>query len=209
MRLNMGGEDLKIKRYIGGSLESNGYVLYQKAGGACFIIDPGYNPKVFVNFVDDNHLTLKGIILTHLHHDHVGAADAIKRVLNCPVYMHEDDAFVYGGQVDIRLKDGDSLDLEGEVLKIIHTPGHTKGSISIFSGKSRVCFTGDTLFDTDLGRSDLAGGSEAEMKNTICNVVDKWENDIMIYPGHDDGCTMKKVRIYNTEFIALRDGNER
>lgn len=75
--------------------------------------------------------------------------------------------------------------------------------------KSRVCFTGDTIFDTDLGRTDLEGGSEPDMRDSICNVVDKWENDIMIYPGHDDGCTMKKVRIYNSEFIALRDGNER
>ena len=55
----------------------------------------------------------------------------------------------------------------------------------------------------------MAGGSEADMKYSICDVVNKWENDIVIYPGHDNGCTMKKVRIYNAEFIALRDGNGR
>lgn len=75
--------------------------------------------------------------------------------------------------------------------------------------KSRVCFTGDTLFDTDLGRSDLDGGSEDDMRDTVCRILDRWENDIVIYPGHDDGCTMKKVRQYNTEFLALLAGRER
>lgn len=200
---------MKIKRYIGGSLESNGYILYQESCRECYIIDPGYNPKKFIDFVAENQLSLKGIILTHLHHDHVGAAEAIKRVIECPIYMHEDDAFVYRGQVDIKLKEGDTFNLDGETLKVLHTPGHTKGGICIMCEKSRACFTGDTLFDTDLGRSDLEGGSESDMKMTICNTVDKWDNDIVIYPGHDNGCTMKKVRIYNTEFITLRDGNER
>lgn len=200
---------MKIKRYVGGSLESNGYILYQKPFGSCFIVDPGYQPKRFIDFVTENNLNLKGIILTHLHHDHVGGAESIKNATGCTIYMHEDDAFVYRGVVDVKLKDGDTLDLDGEALTIIHTPGHTQGGICIMSQKSRVCFTGDTLFDTDLGRTDLPGGSEQDMSNTICNIIDQWENDIVIYPGHDQGCTMKNVRLYNTEFLALRDGNER
>ena len=200
---------MKIKRFIGGSLQSNGYVLYHQAGGSCYIIDPGYQPKKFINFVRENQLTAKGILLTHLHHDHVGGAEAVRDALECPIFMHEEDAFVYKGAVDQRVKEGDTFDLDGEILKVLHTPGHTRGGICIMAEKSRVCFTGDTIFDTDLGRTDLEGGSESDMRDSICNVVDKWENDIMIYPGHDDGCTMKKVRIYNSEFIALRDGNER
>ncbi|SCJ77020.1 Probable polyketide biosynthesis zinc-dependent hydrolase BaeB [uncultured Eubacterium sp.] len=200
---------MKIKRFIGGSLLSNGYVLYGQTGGTCYIIDPGYQPKKFINFVKENQLTPRGIILTHLHHDHVGAAEAVRDALECSIFMHEEDAFVYKGVVDQRIKAGDTFELDDEVLEVLHTPGHTRGSICIMGAKSRVCFTGDTIFDTDLGRTDLAGGSEADMKRSICEVVDLWENDIMIYPGHDDGCTMKKVRIYNTEFLALRDGNER
>lgn len=200
---------MKIKRFVGGSLQSNGYVLYKQLEGSCYIIDPGYQPKKFIDFVRENQLTAKGIILTHLHHDHVGAAEAVKDVLECPIYMHEADAFSYRGVVDQRVKGGDTFDLEGELIQVLHTPGHTKGSICLMAEKSRACFTGDTIFDTDLGRTDLDGGSEEEMRISICSVVDKWGNDIMIYPGHDDGCTMKKVRIYNTEFLALRDGNER
>lgn len=200
---------MKIKRFIGGSLMSNGYVLYQKEGGSCYIIDPGYTPKNFIDFVREKNLQAMGIIATHLHHDHTGAAEAVSDVLNCPIFMHQADAFVYKGRVDHLLSDGEILELEGEPLKVILTPGHTEGSICLMSEKSRVCFTGDTIFDTDLGRSDLAGGSERDMMHSVRDIIDRWENDIFIWPGHDNGCTMKQVRIYNTEFLALRDGNER
>ena len=200
---------MKIKRFTGGNLQSNGYVIYVRPKGDCYIIDPGYNHRVFVDFVRENGLKAKGIILTHLHHDHTGASDAAADVLECPVYMHEADAAVYRGRVDVTLTDGDVLELEGEELKILNTPGHTEGSICVMSERSRVCFTGDTVFDTDLGRTDLEGGSEEEMKSSIRNIVDKWDNDIHIYPGHDDGCTMKQVRKYNTEFIAITEGRNR
>lgn len=203
------GMHMKIKRFKGGSLESNGYVIYRNQGGECFIIDPGYNHRVFADFVRENGLKAKGIILTHLHHDHTGASEAAADVLDCPIYMHGADATVYRGRVDVLLSDGDILDLDGEELKILHTPGHTEGSICVMSEKSRVCFTGDTIFDTDLGRSDLPGGSEEAMKSSIRNIADRWENDIHIYPGHDDGCTMKQVRRYNTEFAAIVEGRNR
>lgn len=196
---------MKIKRFIGGALMSNGYIIYDNEESSCFIIDSGYNPKKFVNFVNENNLQCKGIILTHLHHDHCGAAEAVADKLDCQIMMGELDAFSYNGRVDVKLSDGDILKLGDEELSVINTPGHTKGSICIMSQKSRVCFTGDTIFDTDLGRTDLDGGSEKDMYDSIVNVIDKWDNDITIYPGHDNGCTMKKVRIYNSEFIALRD----
>ena len=188
---------------------SNGYVIYQKEGGSCYIIDPGYTPKNFIDFVREKNLKAMGVITTHLHHDHTGAAEAVSDALNCPIFMHQADAFVYKGRVDHLLSDGEILDLDGEPLQVILTPGHTKGSICLMAEKSRVCFTGDTIFDTDLGRSDLAGGSEQDMIHSVRDIIDRWENDIFIRPGHDDGCTMKQVRIYNIEFLALRDGNER
>lgn len=200
---------MKIKCFVSGALLSNGYIIYQKEGAACYIIDPGYSPQKWIHFVQEKNLQPKGILLTHLHHDHTGAAEAVADVLHCPICMHEDDAFVYRGKVDIMLKDEMQLDLDGECLQVIATPGHTKGSICIMSEKSRVCFTGDTIFDTDLGRTDLAGGSEADLRRSVREIIDRWENDIVIYPGHDSGCTMKKVRLYNHEFLALRDGNER
>ena len=200
---------MRYKRFVGGNLESNGYVLYQRKGGDALLIDPGYNAGVFLAFLKDNGLNLKGILLTHLHHDHVGAVRGILASADCPVYMHSLDAEDYRGRVDIAMEDGLVIDLEGEPVKVLHTPGHTRGSVCFLCPESKLCFTGDTVFDTDLGRTDLAGGSEAEMEESVKNVVDRWPNDLFILPGHDSGCTMAQVRKHNSEFIQIVSGSKR
>ena len=110
---------------------------------------------------------------------------------------------MYGNKVDVYMEDSDIIDLDGVQLEVIHTPGHTRGSVCIFDGKDRVCFTGDTIFNVDLGRTDLEDGSEEQMIRSITEIIDRWPNDIMIYPGHGDGCTMKKVRKINREFTDI------
>lgn len=197
---------MKIKRFIGGMLESNGYVIFQKEGGEAFLIDPGYNSKVFIEYIKAQAFTLKGILLTHHHYDHVGAVERVRDVFDCPVYLHRRDCDMYRKNVDVYMEDGDILYLEDEAIKVINTPGHTHGSVCFYSEKSRLCFTGDTIFNVDLGRTDLEDGSENEMCDSIVNIIDKWPNDIMIYPGHGDGCTMKKVRKINNEFLELTEG---
>lgn len=200
---------MKIKRFICGNLEENGYVIYNRDGGECFIIDPGASAKQFINFITEKMLNLKGILLTHMHHDHTGGVDGIVTAFSCPVFMHSKDAVVYRGNVDIKIEGGEMFALDDEKIEVIHTPGHTHGSVCFMCTKSRICFTGDTIFDTDLGRTDLSGGSEKEMKCSIINVVSKWENDITIYPGHDESANMKTVRKYNTEYLAILRGEER
>ena len=200
---------MKVERFVVGILECNGYIIYHKEGGDAFLIDPGAEGSRFIDFLNEKKLSPKGIILTHLHPDHVGGVKKIVETFECPVYMHEKDASVYKGHMDICLRDGESLYLEDEEIKIINTPGHTKGSISIMLEKSRICFTGDTIFDTDLGRTDLPGGSEKEIEESVRNIISKWENDIRIYPGHDESATMKTVRKYNTEYLAILEGGKR
>ena len=202
-------DKMRYKRFVGGNLESNGYVLFQKPGGAALIVDPGYNAKVFIKCLEELDLRLEGILLTHLHSDHVGAVPGLLAYTDCPVYMHRLDADAYKGRVDVPLEDGDIVMLENESIKVIHTPGHTRGSVCFMCPESRLCFTGDTVFDTDLGRTDLAGGSEKEMERTIRDVVNSWSGDIMILPGHDDGCSMAAVRKYNTEFRSILAGEGR
>lgn len=194
---------MKIKRFIGGMLESNGYVIYQQDEGDCYVIDPGYSPNVFTDFIKEHSLNIKGILLTHHHYDHVGAVERLKDALDCPVYLHREDCDMYKKQVDVYMEDGDVIDLDGETIKVVSTPGHTRGSVCFFSEKSKLAFTGDTVFNVDLGRTDLEDGSEADMRKSICDIIDKWGNDIMIYPGHGDGCTMKTVRKINREFIDM------
>ena len=192
---------IKIKRLVGGSLESNGYIISRMRGGSCYVIDPGYEPKRFITYVEEEELRVLGVILTHHHHDHVGGAEKLRDYFSCPVMMHEQDAFVYRQPVDRLLANGDEIDLDGETLRVYHTPGHTRGSICILSEKSKVVFTGDTIFDTDLGRTDLADGSPQDMIRSCKAGIDKSSNDYTIYPGHDGAATMKQVRQYNQEFL--------
>ncbi len=194
---------MKIERFIGGMLESNGYVIYQKDGGSCYVIDPGYNHRVFEKFIDSHQLHLKGILLTHHHSDHVGAVEKLRDCYDAHVFMHTADCDMYRNRVDVYLEDGDTIDLDGETIRVIHTPGHTKGGVCYFSERSRTAFTGDTVFDTDLGRTDFEDGSPDEMERSILDKINTWDNDIFIYPGHGDGCTMKKMRQINTEFMEV------
>lgn len=196
---------MKLKRYILGLLQSNGYVLYQQAGGDCYIVDPGSRGDLFLNFLEEQGLACKGILLTHHHHDHVGAVEKIVKALDCPVYLHRLDLDVYRRQAS-PLEDGDRFDLSGEEIRVVHTPGHTRGSVCFVSDKSKLAFTGDTIFNVDLGRTDLADGSQAQMEHTIRHIIDRWGNDITIHPGHGDPCTMKTVRSINQEFLAILRG---
>lgn len=204
---------MRIKRFVGGMLESNGYIV--SCSGAvndnreCYIIDPGYNPKKFVKFVQDNNFKVLGILLTHHHYDHTGAANKVKKELGCPIMMHSGDIDIYGKDVDVYLSDGDVFEMKGideegkpvsDKLVVIHTPGHTHGGICLMSSKSKVCFTGDTVFNIDIGRIDLEDGSEDEMVRSVRNIINTWSNEIMCYPGHGDPATMKSIRKINREY---------
>jgi hydroxyacylglutathione hydrolase len=194
---------MKIKRIVGGNIDSNGYIIFNCEGGDGYIIDPGYNPDKFLKLIKELDITLLGIILTHHHYDHVGGVDKIRKTTGCKVYMQRQDADVYKGEVDILLEHGDRLLLGDESILILNTPGHTRGSICLYAEKSKIVFTGDTIFNVDLGRTDLAGGSYDEMKRSIKEIIDQWANDITIYPGHGDSATMKYVRSYNLEYIEI------
>lgn len=194
---------MEIKRFIGGILEANGYVVSDPASGACFIIDPGYRPKVFIQHITKAGLSPQGILLTHHHSDHTGAAEQVRKALDCPVYMHRADADIYGEWVDVLLEGGEGLTLGEERCTVLHNPGHTRGCISFLFRGSKACFTGDFVFNVDLGRTDLADGSEEEMRQSVLQVADRWAGDITIYPGHGDPATMKTVRRINQEFIDI------
>ena len=194
---------MKIKRLVGGNLESNGYVIYDREQGECFVIDPGYNGEKFLKIIEDLNLKMKGILLTHHHYDHVGGVDKIREMTDCPVYIHRADSDLYKKSADVLLEQGDTLMLGQEIIKVIHTPGHTKGSVCYYSEQSKLAFTGDTIFNVDLGRTDMIDGSAYEMELSIRNIIDLWSNEITIYPGHGDSCNMKYVRKYNQEFLDI------
>ena len=210
---------MKIRRHIGGILQANCYIISpshteDNAKAPCFIIDPGYDPKILMKLLNENHLEPQAILLTHHHVDHSGSADILRKELDIPILIHREDADMYREGADRFLEDGDILKLgeegkgsKGVKLKVLHTPGHTRGGICLMSERDKVCFTGDTIFNVDLGRTDLEDGSQAEMVRSIRSVVDTWGNDINIYPGHGDEATMKTVRKRNREFLEIVNGN--
>jgi hydroxyacylglutathione hydrolase len=196
------GIKMKIKRFILGLLEANGYIIYQQEASLCYIIDPGAKADVFLDEITRLKLTCKGILLTHHHSDHVGGVEKLHKALDCPVYIHREDLDMYKRNA-ITVEDRDTFDLDGETIMVVHTPGHTRGSVCYYSEKSKLAFTGDTLFNVDLGRTDLVDGDETQMEKSIRNIIDQWPNEIIIYPGHGDSCTMKKVRNINQEYLNI------
>lgn len=180
---------------------SNGYIISNRDKGSCYIIDPGYEPGRFTEYVSEQGLKPLAVLLSHHHHDHVGGAAKVADVLDIPVMMSFEDSLMYKGKVDAYLTDGQELDLDGQTLIIRMTPGHTKGSVCIEAPKSNVVFTGDTIFDTDLGRTDLEDGSPDDMTVSCATVIDKWPDSYVIYPGHDEKAAMSVVRKVNREFL--------
>ena len=198
---------MKIERIVCGSLEANCYIIYQKDGGHAYIIDPGYDIKRTSDFIEAHKLKVKAILLTHLHPDHFNKANALGEYFGADVCAHREELDFYRGgdraRVDLLFEGGESLDLDGESILVLHTPGHTAGGLCYYSDKSRAAFTGDTIFNVDLGYTHFPGGSPERMKQSLINVVDKWGDNVTIYPGHGDPATMSYVREVNLEFLDM------
>ncbi|MCG8482320.1 MAG: MBL fold metallo-hydrolase [Clostridia bacterium] len=190
---------MKIERLISGGLMTNGYFVYDERAMKGYLIDPDGNPKKFLDRIKTLKLDLKGIILTHGHYDHRGAAPRIIDEYRCDVLIHEKEEGI-PLKITTYLKDNDEVIFGKETLRVVNTPGHTKGSICLISEDGKTIFTGDTIFNVDLGRTDLGSGSLSDMKKSIKNIVSQWPDDTMIYPGHGDPCSMAFVRKQNWEY---------
>lgn len=201
---------MELINIVVGSNETNTYLLYDTETLEAFIIDPGDEESKLVQSIDKKSLKLAGIILTHYHHDHIGVAEELRKRYQCPIYAHKKEFEGlsrpdYNRSIGARknsisiipdkaLSDGDEISIGKITLLVIHTPGHTPGGICLGLKNSKIVFTGDTIFEDDLGRTDLEGGCEDQLKRSIANKVSKWPEDTIIYPGHGASATIKQVR---------------
>lgn len=182
---------LIIQRIAMGLLQTNCYIISCENSGHTIIIDPGDDPKKIIDYIQRNEFIPKGMILTHGHYDHIGGVNILKG-LAIPLMMNREDEVMLQlkdvKKVDRYLKDGELFDLGREKLKIIHTPGHSRGGICIYS--KPYLFAGDTLFKDGVGRTDLPGGSSSELDDSIRNKLFILPKDTIVYPGHGPKTTI-------------------
>ena len=191
-----------IKTLPVGQLETNCYVVTNENSLECVVIDPGDESNTILDYLEDNQLKCKAILLTHTHFDHVGAVRSLLQEIDVPVYMSElDDAkhsrsgrgftLPEGG---VYFKDNDVLELAGLRFDVLATPGHTPGSVTFRC--ENALFTGDTLFRGSCGRTDLPGGDmnqELDSLRRLCLL----EGDYEVYPGHMDSSSLARERMFN------------
>lgn len=194
-----------------GAYYSNCYIVGSDSTKEAAIIDPGADFNKINKKIIELGLIPKIIILTHAHGDHIGAVTDFIENYRTLVYIHKDDADVLKDgnknfskvltgkgisiNPDVVLEDKDEIKLGDLTFEIIHTPGHTKGSICIKVGN--IMLTGDTLFNKSIGRTDFPGGSFEEIINSIQEKIFKYDDEIIIYPGHNSPSTIKSEKLGN------------
>lgn len=184
---------------------SNCFILH--SAGEAFVIDPAISEKRIIARLADEGLTLKGILLTHGHFDHIWRAQELRNATGAPLYVHESDAEMLtdskknayatftGGSFTIReadslLREGDVLTLGDERITVLHTPGHTKGSVCYDTGE--ILITGDTLFAQGFGRYDLYGGDLKALKGSLQRLLELASTENRwIYCGHGENSTLR------------------
>ncbi len=195
-----------------GSMGANAYLVSQEQGKSAFIVDPGGEYHKIVRILKEKQLQLEGILLTHGHFDHIGAAEELRKGTGAKLYALEEErktlenaqwnltaAFdsPYSVQADVFLKDREKLTLADIEVEVIHTPGHTVGGACYYLEKEGVLFSGDTLFHTSVGRSDFPGGSGATLIRSIKERLLCLPEDTVVYPGHMEATDIRTERSYN------------
>lgn len=212
-----------ITGFPAGMLACNCYVLAERTGADAIVVDPGQRAMDRLRrILDENRLTPAAVLLTHGHLDHIWSAQKVADTYGCPVYIHPEDRYMltdpikgFAPAMSGRLsrlafgvllseprqlieldRDGQTLDFGGGVsVTVDHTPGHTRGSV-VFRVDSTV-FTGDTLFRSSVGRTDLPGGSGRELLESIVTKLLVLDDDTVVLPGHGPRTTIGHERRTN------------
>lgn len=189
---------MKIETIVVGPLEVNCYLVFENIGSDAIVIDPGDDVDQILNMVGKMGVNVKQIINTHGHFDHIGGNRKLKEKTGASISIHKDDiellrhaeiaAARFGLTADISpepdvfLHDGQIIEEAGMKFKVIHTPGHSPGGISILS--KTALFTGDTLFAGSIGRTDLPGGSHEQLIDSVKTKLFPLDEECIVYPGH-------------------------
>jgi glyoxylase-like metal-dependent hydrolase (beta-lactamase superfamily II) len=196
-----------------GMLQCNCSIFGDEQSREALVVDPGDDIARILEVVKRHGLTVKAIVITHAHIDHIGGAQKLKQATGAPVYMNPDDEElqemldVQAGwlgmrppeqvEIDAPAKDGDKLVVGATEFHVLHTPGHTQGSISLWIPSERKLVAGDTLFRDSIGRTDLPGGDGRQIIRSIREKLMPLPDDTLVIPGHGDTTTIGREKQFN------------
>lgn len=206
--------DIILETLSVGPLAVNCYIVGSKKNNTAIVIDAGGEPDEILTVLKKHKLTLQSLLNTHAHFDHVGAVKHLQDLTGAKFFLHQGDiplldylddtANAFGlpsipkPEVHKPLVDNDEIPIGDEVIRIIHTPGHSPGSVCFLIDDA--VFVGDTLFAGSIGRTDLYGGSYTKLINSIKTRLFTLKDDVVVYPGHGQFTTIGEEKQHNPFF---------
>lgn len=196
-----------------GPLQCNCSIFGDEQTREAIVIDPGDEIEQIQQLLERHGLRLKAIIITHAHIDHIGGAAKLKKLTGAPVYMNENDIELRDHldmqaawigvappekpEIDVAVRDGDKIELNSRPFQVLHTPGHTQGSISLYLPGENKLIAGDTLFRDSIGRTDLPGGDSRRILVSIREKLLPLDDGVVVVPGHGPETTIGREREHN------------
>ena len=205
-----------------GPIGTNCYIVYEPGEDECFVVDPGDEPRTVIRKLDSIGVVPKYILITHGHPDHTGGVAGLKREFpDAVVMIHEADNDKLGAQhpgthleeegdapvADAFFRDGEELDCGSMRLRVIHTPGHSPGGVSLYAEEGECLFAGDTLFRASVGRWDFPGGDYDALESSIRDKLYKLPPATVVYPGHSSATSIGEEIQYNPFIRADNAGD--
>ena len=208
---------LEIRTFTGPGFAENAYLVWKLGSKTAVAIDPGADADTMVDALQAQKLELAAILLTHAHLDHIEGVAVLKRHVPAPLYLHPDDRLFYDNAavqaaqfgmqvetlpaVDHWLQHEQQLTLAGIDFEVRHVPGHCPGHVIFYVAADAVAFGGDVVFRGSIGRTDLPGGNDQQLMQSIRERVMTLPNDTTLYTGHGPATTVEEERSFNP-FIA-------
>jgi hydroxyacylglutathione hydrolase len=196
-----------------GALECNCSIFGDESTGEAMVVDPGDQIEDVLAILNRHGLKVKAIVITHAHIDHIGGAQKLKQATGAPVYMNRNDEQLQAMlpvqaawlgipepeavEIDAPAKDGDTLLVGATEFHILHTPGHTQGSIALYAPAETKLVAGDTLFRDSIGRTDLPGGDGRQILQSIHEKLIPLPEETIVIPGHGPNTTIGREKRMN------------